>query len=218
MKRIAPQALKVMPVERKDGTYALRLCVHQGLLTRDMLQKLQDVMNVFHLNDLRATTGQKFNLEGVSADKLDAVIDALGTRVAKCPPAISVCSGGGQCKFGQQETREMTDRLLEVVKKHGPYPYKVKSGVSGCGTGCGLSSIRDIGLVGSAKGWTVLYGGSARNNAAPGLELAKGIDADQALELIANGLEYYKENGKNKERVSGMVRRLGSEAIFNALT
>lgn len=211
-------ALQVMPVERKNGTYALRLCIEQGLLSLAMLQKVQEVMNTFGLTDLRVTTGQRLNLEGVSADNVDEVIDALGTRVAKCPPSISVCSGGTVCKFGRQETRETTDRLLEVLKANAPYPFKVKSGVSGCGMGCGMSSVRDIGLIGGAKGWSVLYGGSARHRAAPGIVLAKGVDVDEALSLIGKGLAFYKENGKKGERLGMMVQRLGSEVVLEALS
>ncbi|MEZ7195366.1 nitrite reductase [Pseudodesulfovibrio karagichevae] len=217
MGNTASQALSVMPVERKDGTYALRLCLHQGLLDRDMLQRVQEVMDAFQLNDLRATTGQRLNLEGVPADRLDAVIEMLGTRVAKCPPSISVCSGGAQCKLGQQETRAMANRLLVVLQCHAPYPFKVKSGISGCAEGCGLSFIRDLGLVGGAQGWMVLYGGSARHRAAPGLALAKGLGADEALELVARGLEFYKEHGGKKERLGIMVSRLGSDAVLAAL-
>jgi len=217
MENIASQALSVMPVERKDGTYALRLCVQQGLLSLPMLRKVQDVMETFGLTDLRATTGQRLNLEGVPADRLDAVIEALGTRVAKCPPGISVCTGGKLCKYGKQETREIADGLLAVIKANAPYPFKVKSGVSGCAMACGLSFVRDIGLVGGAQGWTVLYGGSARHRAAPGLVLAKGVDADAALALIGKGLAYYKENGKKGERLGMMVRRLGEEAVMAAL-
>lgn len=218
MEDVDPKAISVMPVERKDGTFALRLCLHQGLLDLGMLQKVHDVMKTFGLTDLRATTGQRLNLEGVPADQLDTVIEALGTRIDKCPPGISVCTGGTQCKYGRQETREVTDRLLEVLKKNAPYPFKVKSGVSGCAMGCGLSFVRDIGLVGGARGWNVLYGGSARHRAAPGLVLAKGVDADEALALIDKGLAYYKEHGKKGERLGMMVRRLGSETVLAALT
>jgi NAD(P)H-nitrite reductase large subunit len=175
-------------------------------------------MDRFGLTDLRATTGQRLNLEGVPADRLDEVVEALGKRVAKCPPGISVCSGGAVCKYGKQETREIASRLLGVLKSNAPYPFKVKSGVSGCGMACGLSFVRDIGLVGGAHGWTVLYGGSARHRAAPGLVLAKGVGADEALALIDRGLAYYKEHGKKGERLGMMVRRLGSEAVLAALT
>lgn len=217
MEKKASEPLNVMAVGRKDGTYALRLCLDQGLLTRGMLQTVQEVMDRFGLTDLRATTGQRMNLEGIPADKLDAVVDALGARVPKCPPGISVCSGGNVCKYGRLDTREMADKLLAVLKENAPYPFKVKSGVSGCGMACGLSFVRDIGLVAGAKGWTVLYGGSARHRAAPGLQLAKGLSVDDALELVGKGLRFYKENGKKGERLGMMVRRLGEEAVREAL-
>jgi len=218
MENMESEAMNVMPVKRKDGTYAVRLCLHQGLFNRAAMKTVQDVMDTFGLTDLRVTTGQRLNLEGVPADKLDSVLKSLGNQVEKCPPGISVCAGGALCKYGKQETREITDRLLAVLKSNAPYPFKVKSGVSGCAMACGLSFVRDLGLIGGAKGWTVLYGGAARHRAAPGLTLAKGVSADEALELIEKGLAYYKENGRKGERLGMMVRRLGSENVLDALT
>ena len=59
----------VMPVERKNGTFALRLCLSQGELSFDMMKRVMDVMTTYDLPTLRATTGQRMNLEGIPKDK-----------------------------------------------------------------------------------------------------------------------------------------------------
>ncbi|QJB57445.1 nitrite reductase [Pseudodesulfovibrio sp. zrk46] len=217
MDKNVSESLIVMPVERKDGTYALRLCLNQGLLTPGQTRRVLEVMETHDGTSLRATTGQRMNLEGVPKEKLDEVVAALGTSIPKCPPGVSVCPGGELCKYGQQETREIGDRVLDVIKANGPYPFKIKSGVSGCGMACGLSFVRDIGLVAISKGWNVLYGGSARHRAAPGVRLAKGVSEDEALAFIEKGLIYYRENARKGERIGMMVRRLGAEVIVDAL-
>jgi len=206
-----------MPVERKDGTYALRLCVNQGLLTMGMMQRIMDVMTKFDLPSLRSTTGQRFNLEGIPADKLDEIVGELGTAIDKCPPGISVCPGGDQCKYGKQGTREIGERLLDLIKANGPYPFKIKSGVSGCGLGCGLSYVRDIGLIGSAKGWNVHFGGSALHRASVGPRLGKGVSLDEAMALVEKALVYYKENAKKFERTGSMLKRIGEDGLLEAV-
>lgn len=217
MEETLSDSLTVMPIERKDGTYALRLCLNQGLMTPDMTKRVLGVMETYPGTTLRATTGQRMNLEGVPKDKLDAVVALLGTQVPMCPPGVAVCPGSELCKYGQQETRDIGNRLLELIKANAPYPFKIKSGVSGCGMGCGLSFVRDIGLVARAKGWAVYFGGSGRHRAAPGIQLSKAATTDEALELVQKGLDFYKENGRKGERIGMMVRRLGRETVEQAL-
>ncbi|CCO24430.1 nitrite and sulphite reductase 4Fe-4S region [Maridesulfovibrio hydrothermalis] len=217
MNNIVSEPLEFMPVERKNGTYALRLCLKQGELTAGMMKNVLDTMSRFGLTSLRATTGQRMNLEGIPKEKLNEVVESLGTAVEKAPPAMSVCSGAGLCKYGMQESRGMSDKLLAVVMQNGPYPFKVKSGVSGCKIACGLSFVRDIGMIGGPKGWDVNFGGAATKNAGLGVSLGKNLSEDEALELAAKALTFYKENGRKRERTSNMVRRLGAEALLEAV-
>lgn len=213
MQQIQSESLMVMPIERKDGTFVLRLCVNQGLLTPGMLQRVMEVMAKYELSALRATTGQRFNLEGIPKDKLDEVVASIGTAVPKAPPGVSVCPGTAQCRFGIQETRDMGDKLLALIKANAPYPYKVKSGVSGCSMACGLSFVRDIGFVGKAKGWDVYFGSNAGSNAGVGIQLGTQLSDDEALAAVSKALAYYKANGKKRERTATMLYRLGAETV-----
>lgn len=214
---IVAEPLLVMPIERKDGTHVLRLCLNQGLLTAGMMKKMLEVMEKYGLTELRATTGQRMNLEGIPSDKLDEIVEALGTAIPVCPPGVSVCPGSDLCKYGQLPTRELGNKVLDLIKANAPYPFKIKTGVSGCAMGCGLSFVRDIGLVAKAKGWDVLYGGSARHRAAPGIRIAKNATIEEALVAIEKGLAFYKENGRKGERIGLMVRRLGQDKVAEAL-
>ncbi|UZP66689.1 nitrite reductase [Desulfovibrio mangrovi] len=217
MHNTTTESVIVMPVERKDDTYALRLCLNQGLMTPGMLRRVLEVIEKYNLPSLRATTGQRMNLEGIPTDKLDEICDALGTRVEKCAPGATVCPGKGICKYGIQETADLGNAIVALVKKNGPYPFKIKSGVSGCKMSCGLSYVRDIGLVATAKGWDVLFGGCATRNAAPGVLIGESVSADEALKLLEKALIFYRENGKKRERTAATVARLGKEALLAAV-
>ncbi|MGE4441735.1 MAG: nitrite reductase [Desulfomicrobium sp.] len=211
------EPMVVMPLERKDGTFALRLCLSQGELSIAMMRRVMDVMAAYGLPTLRATTGQRMNLEGVPADKVDEIVAALGTAVSKCPPGVSVCPGSMQCRYGRQQTRELGRELSVLLKENGPYPFKVKTGVSGCSFGCGLSFVRDIGLVGKNSGWDLHFGGSATFNPGLGILLGSKLDANEALDAVRKALIFYKENGKKGERTSRMLRRLGRETVAESL-
>ena len=217
MNQIASESVTVMPVERTDGTYALRLCLNQGELSLGMMRRVMDVMAAHGLTTLRATTGQRMNLEGIPKDRLNDIVNALGVAVEKCPPGVSVCPGRAQCKYGRQDTRGMGDRLTALIKAHGPYPFKIKSGVSGCRMGCGLSFVRDIGLIAGAKGWELRFGGCATRKPDAGILLGNALSEDDVLRIVRLALHYYKENGKKSERISGMVRRLGHETVAEEL-
>lgn len=217
MNTIAADALTVMPIERKDGTHVLRLCLTQGEMSLPMVKRVLEVMEKYELTALRATTGQRMNLEGIPSERLDEVIEALGVAVQKCPPGVSVCPGGGVCRFGVQKTRDLGNRLLEIVKKNAPYPYKVKSGISGCKMACGLSFVRDIGLVAGPKGWDVYFGGAATRNPGRGVLIGKAMSEDEALAAVEKGLLFYKENARKRERIGAMVQRMGHDVIAEAL-
>jgi NAD(P)H-nitrite reductase large subunit len=71
-------------------------------------------------------------------------------------------------------------------------PAKVKIGISGCPFCCGESFVRDIGIFGKKKGWTIIFGGNS---------------------LTKRCLEYYAANGKKKERTARFIERTGIEAM-----
>ena len=217
MNTVVSKPIVVMPLERKDGTFALRLCLSQGELSIGMMRRVMDVMTAYGLPTLRATTGQRMNLEGVPAHKVDEIVAALGTAVSKCPPGVSVCPGSMQCKYGRQQTRELGRELSVLLKENGPYPFKVKTGVSGCGFGCGLSFVRDIGLVGKSVGWDLYFGGSATFSPGLGVALGKKLSEGEVLDRVRKALAFYKENGRKGERTGRMVRRLGHEAVAESL-
>jgi len=211
------EPIVVMPVERTNGTFALRLCLNQGELSLAMMRRVVDVMTAYNLPTLRATTGQRMNLEGVPKDRLEEIAAALGTAVTKCPAGVSVCPGSMQCRYGRQQTRELGRLLSDLLKENGPYPFKVKTGVSGCSFGCGLSFVRDIGLVGKNAGWDLYFGGSATFNPGLGILLGSKLDAHEVLDAVRKALIFYRENGKKGERTSRMIRRLGRETVAESL-
>lgn len=86
---------------------------------------------------------------------------------------------------------------------------QVQFGVSGCPFSCAEGLVRDIGITGSKKGWSVSFGGNAGAQARVADIIAKDLTKEDALDLVRKLLTYYKENAKKKERTAKFVTRVG---------
>jgi len=82
---------------------------------------------------------------------------------------------------------------------------------------CGESYLRDIGLIGKIKGWTVTFGGNSGGRPRVADVLAENLSRAEALQLVDRCIAFYNANGKKKERTARLVERLGSEAVKEAI-
>ena len=89
------------------------------------------------------------------------------------------------------------------------FPAKVKIGVSGCQFCCGESFVRDIGIFGKKKGWTVIFGGNSGRKPRVGDIIAEDISREEVIDLTKRCLEYYAANGRKRERTARFVERIG---------
>lgn len=139
-----------------------------------------------------------------------------GAALGLCVRSIKICPGTAFCRLGVQDSVGVGLKLDE--KYHGmPLPYKFKIGVSGCGNNCSESSIKDLGLVGTAKGWRVLAGGYA-SGLRPRLAdvIANGLSDDEALDLTARVLDWFKQADK-KKRLGKVIDEIGLAAFQEQL-
>ena len=92
-------------------------------------------------------------------------------------------------------------------------PKKVKISLSGCTSSCGESNVRDIGLIGTPKGWRLLVGGTCGLQTKKGRLLADNLSDNQALNYIEKILDYYNEMGIEK-RMGVFIDKVGFD-IFS---
>ncbi|WP_250645481.1 nitrite reductase [Salidesulfovibrio onnuriiensis] len=200
-------------VERADGSYEIKPRMPQGRLDAQTLDKVNDVVRLYGLPGVRATAAQRLVLEGVPAEHVDAVVGHVNGVGEECPSMVTLCPGGGSCKRGLQSTRDMARKLETLLNALGPMPAMIKCGLSGCPRCCGESFVRDVGLMGSARGWAVLFGGNAGRNVRAGDELIADAPEAEALAVIRAVLEYYAANAKARERTARFVERVGIDAV-----
>lgn len=207
---------KAAIVQRGGGVYSVAPRVALGQISAEQLNIINSVVQDFGLPSVRVTAGQRLKIQGIPEDKVLQVIERLGPVGEFCKYYVQTCPGTRACKFGMQDSIGFAEKY-ELFLNGLELPSKLKSGVSGCSMCCSESFVRDVGLVGTKKGWTVVFGGNAGKRVRRGDVLAKDLADDEALELIGKALSFYAENAKSKERTARFVERVGLESLMSSL-
>lgn len=200
---------------KENATYAIAPHIPCGIVSPEQLHNLADVAKKYDVSALKVTSAARIALIGIQEEQVDAVWKDLGMdpghATGLCVRSIKVCPGTSFCRLGQQDSLSMGTKLDEIY--HGMVlPSKMKMGVSGCKIQCAENCIKDISLYGTKNGWTVMIGGNG--SARPRLAdiLVEDLSSDEALQMVADVVEYYKEFSK-RERMGRMVERIGLDKI-----
>jgi len=204
-------------IQRDKQTYAIAPHIPGGIiLDFNVLRKIVDVAEKYGAQALKLTSAQRIAIVGIDEDKIDHVWEDLGMdkghAVGLCVRSIKICPATHFCKRAQQDAVSLG---LELDKRyHGmSLPSKFKIGVSGCINSCSESAVKDLGLIGTAKGYRVLIGGNAGIKARLADVLAEDVPQEAVLDLVEKLVSYYKENGKSNERLGSLIQRVGLETV-----
>jgi NAD(P)H-nitrite reductase large subunit len=172
------------------------------------------VAEKYNAQALKITSAARIAIVGVEEQDVDSIWSELGmspgAAVGLCVRSVKACPGTTFCKRGQQDS--LTVGLELDRKYHGTeLPGKLKIGVSGCPNQCAETCIKDIGLVGTLKGWRVLAGGNGGARPRLAQEVARDLSTEQALETIDKIVEFYKANGKKRQRLGAMMEKMSIE-------
>ncbi|MDD1703431.1 MAG: NAD(P)/FAD-dependent oxidoreductase [Methanoregula sp.] len=200
---------------QKDGrTYAIQTRIPAGVVTPEALETIARIAKEYRIPLVKITSGQRFLLVGVEENDIAAVRKELGPLgTASISPGVRYvqsCPGISYCRNGTQNSLELARQISDDYAGK-DFPAKIKIGVSGCPRCCGESKVRDIGLMGSAKGWTVFFGGHSGFKVQEGMQVATGLSSEEARDLVARLLAYYKSHAETKERTSRFVERVGTD-------
>ncbi len=200
-------------MQRDKATYAVAPHIPGGIITDfNLLRRIADVAEKYQAQCIKITSAERFALIGVNAADLDQIWQEVGlvpgAALGLCVRSIKICPGTTYCRLGVQDSVGVGLKLDE--KYHGmPLPYKFKIGVSGCPNNCSESSIKDLGLVGAAKGWRVLAGGFASGiNPRLADVIATNLSSDEALALADRVLDWFEAAGK-KRRLGKIIDEIG---------
>lgn len=200
-------------LQRDKETYAIAPHIAGGIIDPASLKKIAEVAEKYKAAALKITSAQRIAIVGLKPEDLDAAWADLGMKpgaaIGLCVRSVKICPGTTFCKRGLQDSVGVGLKLDE--KYHGmEMPSKFKMGVSGCPNSCAEPALKDLGLMGTAKGWTVMVGGNAARKPKLGLVLAEALSDEEAFALVDKVIGYYKANSE-KKRLGEFIDEIGFE-------
>ena len=207
-------------IQRDGTTYAVITRTPAGIVNPDHLERVAAVARKYAIPTLKITGGQRIALVGIPLGDLDGVFADLGDAVDRtggpCLHYVQACPGTETCRYGNQDSMSLAVAIEEGYRGR-TYPAKLKIGISGCPRCCGESHTRDIGIMGTNRGWTVIFGGNSGTRPRIGDVIAKELSKNQALDLVQRLLEYYRIHATPKERTARFMERTGMETLKSDL-
>lgn len=207
-------------LQRDKETYAIAPHLTAGIVSADELRKIADVADKYNVSAIKVTGAQRIALVGLREEDIDSAWGDLGmspgAAIGLCVRSIKVCPGTTFCKRGLQDSVAVGSKLDSLY--HGKnLPNKLKIGVSGCPHSCADSAFKDIGLIGSGKGWMVYVGGKGGMKPRIADRIALCIPEKNLFNLVEKIIEVYDNNATGKERIGDYIDRIGIETFKNQI-
>ena len=207
-------------LQRDKQTFAIVPRIPGGLMNLELLRKITSVVEKYRIPIVKITSGQRIALVGMKAEQLDDIWKDLDMDAGKvtelCLHYVQSCPGNTVCTFGVRDSLNFGIELEDHFSGRN-FPAKVKIGVSGCPFSCAENHVRDIGIFGKKKGWSVTFGGSSTRNPRAGDLLAEDLSDDEVKKLLERCLDYYQANGLKKERTARFIERIGLDSFREAV-
>ena len=121
---------------------------------------------------------------------------------------VQACPGIHSCKFGISDSLSIGRKIAQLSFPHA-MPHKVKISIAGCKICCTEPYVRDVGLIGSKKGWSLIFGGNGGGKPRIGDLIAKNLEEDKAVELVRRCLTVYSLNCKKRQRTARFIEQYG---------
>ena len=207
-------------IQRDGKTYAVITRTPAGIVSPDHLERVAAVARKYAVPTLKITGGQRIALIGIPPGDLAGLFRDLGDAVDRtggpCLHYVQACPGTETCRYGNQDSMGLAVAVEKEFRGR-TYPAKLKVGISGCPRCCGESHTRDIGIMGTVRGWTVIFGGNSGTRPRIGDVIAKELSEDQALDLVRRLLEYYGRHATPRERTARFMERIGMQTMKSDL-
>jgi NAD(P)H-nitrite reductase large subunit len=203
-------------VQRDRQTYAITPHTPAGLVSSAQLRKIADIADKYQLQKIKLTSAQRITMIGINEVDLDTVWAELGEKQGSatglCVRSVKICPGTDCCKRG---LRDSIGLGLEIDRRfHGrDLPWKFKLGVSGCPNDCAETCIKDIGLIGTPRGWHLSVGGNGGSQPRLSRRLLEHIpDEQQALLAVERLIEWFALQ-QRKCRFGKLLDEVGCESL-----
>jgi len=192
-----------------------------GQITPEYLEQVADIARRYNIPLLKITGAQRIAIGGHEPETTQQIWrDMDQPSGAKKPVGIhyiQACPGSSWCKYGRQDSLSL-GRRIESAFMDRPLPAKTKIGISGCQFNCCESYMRDIGVFGTTKGWSLVFGGNGGGAPRIGDIVGEQLSDEEVLTRIGHCLDYYCERARKMERTGRLMRRTPLDDLKNYLT
>ena len=200
----------------KEMTYNVLPGPKMGLITPDYLEEIAALSRKHSVPFLKITGAQRLAIAGHPPEVAEKIWQEMGQPTGPKKPVgihyIQACPGVKWCKYGRQDSLALGSRIEKELLDI-PLPAKTKIGISGCQFNCCESYIRDLGVFGTTKGWTLVFGGNGGGCPRIGDVVGEKLDEDQVISLATKCLDFFKENARRLERTGRLMRRTPLEKL-----
>jgi NAD(P)H-nitrite reductase large subunit len=207
-------------LQRDKESYAIAPHIPGGFVDTATLRKICDVADKYKVQALKITSAQRIAMIGIREEELDDIWRDLdekpGAAIGLCVRSVKICPGTTFCKRGVQNSISLGLKLDERYHAM-ELPNKLKMGVSGCMLSCAEVSVKDIGIMGVAKGWRVLIGGNAGVRPRLAEMLVDEVGSEEEVLAIVEKIITFYKNYPKKERLGRILDELGIEAMRQAI-
>lgn len=201
---------------QNDGTFSIVPRTRGGVTSSDELRRIADVADKYEARMVKITGSQRLDILGVKKDDLPKAWADLGMpsgfAYTKAFRQVKTCVGTDFCRYGVGDSTKLGIELEEMFENLYT-PAKVKMGCSGCPRNCAESSVKDVEVIAIEGGWQIYVGGAAGMDVRKGDVLATVETEQEAKDVASAFMQYYRENGRWKERTYDFVPRMGLEEI-----
>ncbi|MDH5297833.1 MAG: nitrite reductase [Desulfobulbaceae bacterium] len=181
-----------------------------GLVTPDYLEEIAAAARRHAVPFLKITGAQRLAIAGHQPEVAEKIWRELGQPTGPQKPVgihyIQACPGREWCKYGRQDSLAL-GRKIEASLMALPLPAKTKVGISGCQFNCCESYIRDLGVFGTTKGWSLVFGGNGGGAPRIGDVVGEGLNDEEVVQLARRCLDFYREKARKLERTGRLMRR-----------
>ena len=165
----------------------------------------------------RQASGSRSSASNRTAQKVVHDLGPLAKpETPPCVKFVQACLGTDMCRYGNQDSIGLA-RAVDEQFANQTFPAKIKIGVSGCPRNCGESRTRDIGIMGTNRGYTVFFGGNGGTRPRFGDLVARHLSATEALDCAQQLADYYKSHAKPHERTARFMERTGMATLKSEL-
>jgi len=208
---------------QKDGTYSVVPRMWGGLTNPRELRAIADVVEKFNAPMVKVTGGQRLDIFGIKKEDLPAVWADLnaagmvsGHAYGKSLRTVKTCVGSEWCRFGTQDSTGLGVKI-ERMTWGSWMPHKFKIAVSGCPRNCAEATIKDFGVVCVDSGYELHVGGNGGIKVRATDLLCKVETEQQAMDVCAAFIQFYREDAWYLERTAPWIERVGLDYVKKAL-